>query len=114
MDFTRTYNSFLRTPWIGKKLLLYGVLGNGIIFLYSATYLTVPRGTYIRDMPGALLIFISGIMTFMLTFPISVSSFKTCEKWVGITGIIMSVTPIPVGIVWLNLVAFFCGLKIEQ
>lgn len=98
----------------GKISLCCGLLGIGLVVFYSTQFLSIPRGTPIRPMAWAAFMFFIAFFSLVFGLPSSVYSFKKNPKWVGITGLALSLAPFPLSSALLNGIAAICGLMIES
>jgi hypothetical protein len=107
------FKAFFKIPASGKIALVTGILGNGIVIAYSLPFFAVPRGSGIRPMGWAALMFLIAFWTLIVGLPFSLISFKSCSKRVSIISLLLSLTPLPLASTLLHLIAAICGLELE-
>ena len=106
------FQAFLKIPPSGMMALIAGVLGNGVVIAYAIPFLTLAPGTSIRPMAWAALMFLVALVTLIVGLPSALISFFSCSKRVGIAGLLLSLTPLPLASVLLHLIAKICGLEL--
>ena len=107
------FRAFFKIPPSGKIALIAGFLGNGIVVASEMPLLALAPGTGIRPMGWAVLMFLVAFGTAIVGLPASLISFTSCRKRVGIVGLLLSLTPLPLASVLLHVIARICGLDLE-
>jgi hypothetical protein len=101
---------YSRLPWSGQWTLGIGLLGNGLIVVSSLTLLDIPRGTQsVWDMGLVILELCISVPTLALGMLTAAFSFSSCPRWVGVTGMLLSLSPMPLASVLAQFLAYACG-----
>ena len=101
-------------PLLGKVSLFVGLMGNYLALLSCAHYLVMPRGTVTRDMGWVVFVMGIAFSTLIVGLPTALMSFRRSGKRVGLAGVILSLSVLPVAAIWSNLLGAACGIVFEQ
>jgi hypothetical protein len=104
----------LRITPVGKISLTAGLLGNGGIIVICLQLLKVPRGGAVQPMSEAGCVIAIAFCAFIAGLPSALVSFRSCSRWVSLAGLLLSVSPWPLSLVLLYLIAAVRGLHIVQ
>ena len=104
-------SSFRITP-LGKISFIAGLVGNGAAAALCLPLLWLPRGGIIRGSTWAVGGIVIAFFTFIAGLPTALVSFRTCSRWVVLTGLLLSVSPWPLSLLLVNLIATLRGLHI--
>lgn len=104
-------STFRITP-VGKISLSAGLVGNGAIIALSLPFLVLPRGAIVGGASWAAPGIVVASCVFIAGLPTALVSFRSCSRWVSITGLLLSVSPWPLSLLLVNLIAAIRGLNI--
>lgn len=104
-------STFRITP-AGKISLSAGLVGNGAIVVLCLHFLFLPRGATIGNASWAAPGIAVASCVFVAGLPTALASFRSCSRWVSITGLLLSVSPWPLSLLLVNLFAVIRGLNI--
>ena len=102
-----------KQPIAGILCLVIGILLNLVVILSSAPFIFVSRGSCIRPMGWAGLMFLVAMSALLLGLPICTISFIIDKKkmW-SVVGLILALSPLPLAIMLLYVFAFICGFEL--
>ena len=86
----------------------FGVLANLLVIVLNLRFLKVPRGTDYRQMGEAILEGLIAFVTLIVGVPLSYKKIAGRKQW-SILGIMLNLTPMPLGIVLIHLIAYWHG-----
>ena len=104
-------SAFRITP-AGKLSLSAGLVGNGAIVVLCLPLLVLHRGASVSGTSWAGPGIIVAICTVIPGLPGALLSFRSCSRWVSLTGLILSVSPWPLALLLVNLFVTVHGLHL--
>jgi len=114
MNVSTIFKAFQRIPSEGKIALIVGLLANGAVVFETVPFLLLPYGSEIRPMGYELFIFCLSVLTLFLGLLLCIATYKSCSKRINVVILSLVIAPLPLSVVLLDLISFFCGLKMEQ
>jgi hypothetical protein len=94
----------------GKISLIAGIMGNGAIVMFCGPMTMLLPGPIFGRKSWAGSGIIVAFCTLIAGLPSALVSFRTCSRWVSITGLLLSVSPWPVLLLLVYLIAALRGL----
>ncbi len=102
-----------KQPIAGILSLVIGVLFNLIVVFSSAPFVFVSRGSHIRPMGWAGLMFLVAMSALLLGLPLCTVSLIVDKKKIwAVIGLILVLSPLPLAVILLNVLAFVCGFEL--
>jgi hypothetical protein len=102
-------SDFRITP-AGKISLAAGLIGNGAIVVLFIPFLLLSRGAIIGSSSWAIAGIAIACCTFIAGLPTALVSLRSCSRWVSLLGLLLSVSPWPLSLLLVNLIAAVRGL----
>ena len=98
--------SNLRSP-TGMTL---GIAFNAIAICVMATLLPCGHGDMIRPMPHVMFVFVCGVLGIAVALPVSLRDlFGSSRRFSALLGVVLSLSPLPVGVATMHLIAHVRG-----
>ena len=99
----------MRSKHYGPSGLFIGIALNAVAFCVMATLLPITQGQMVRPMMHVQLVFFCGVIGICLGLPLSLRDliFRSGRRVVGAIGMILNLTPIPIGLLTMHLIAHF-------
>lgn len=112
----RTYPDAAKLPHrFANASLAVVLLMNVMVVVESVWLFSIPAGEHVRALNWAMLMFLIGIIGFMLTIPLSLAAiFRDRVPILGGTAMLLGLTPIPLSILLLHLAASVRGFVIAE
>ena len=85
-----------------------GVIANLLVLFLNLQYLAVPRGSDIRPMAESAVEGLIAFVALIIGVPLSYKKIAGRRQW-SLSGIILNLSPMPLGIVLIHLFAYWGG-----
>jgi hypothetical protein len=116
IPFKANIAAFLKIPLLGRISLGAGFIGNGLVILSCLLFFDAPHDSSIRTFEAGWALFIDFVAacTLVLGLPSALISFKSCSRRVSIAGLLLSLAPLPIALILMNIIAAVTHLQLGE